>query len=774
MSDMPDLNEFSAIPEGPGPGPGPNKEFDWKKSNGVKWGVAIGLGVLTVLIFCLALGVFGNGKKNIASNPGDSTSTPDSPPPNNPPPTDSNPPTPQDTSNQNPSTTPGAENPTTPAPDNPSTATPNPDPNATPTPNPLPSNFAGVPAGYPAGMGQPPIPNADPAKPPLADDIKTWKKDEYLRARRENHPKLAEALAYARQYAPHDEKNARNFIDLLTPIKQENNPSNPGGYAQPVMPASPQVIETLVLALAENGSDLAKKTLKDILAGEFAVDEDRAAVDAVMKSMTIHPSEENDDLLILLLTKPESLRKTGTPSSTGAQPLMTASELRTKAQEAVKSASENLRIKLADQFVKSNLDSNDPAVQLLLQEDPANLRAQLAIYQSEDLTKDTTAKLEQYFSNYASLAIGLTMGIPYGVEGMSPSGATPGYASGPPPGYATGAPPGFGGVPSGFGGIPSPTTGTVPAPTTTEKLSDVERGVKLAKTLWTSSLVGKLAEQLDEVRILEKSAPSIVLASEFPLDSLRGTMHKMLKKRQTDGPAALAAAGWNEKVLNDPGTLVLVKMLNRREKKLPKGSTGPGPGYGVPPPGASGTMTKAEAAKKAEADWYEESKKLVGLWCNRFEAAAQAQRKAAKKNAPIGEPAPTKLDDFEFPKEKDTKVEDAYQLNWPEKAPAGLAEAKPGAIKIQYFHLTQTGTIKKTKTNFQKVMKNVEWHDTDKGVWADVAPKTTGSSAPRRSLDVLIMKADQSAFDPIAKEEPTDLDIHVLSIEIADPGASKE
>jgi hypothetical protein len=792
MSEMPDLNEFSAIPEGPEPGPIPDKVFDWKKSNGVKWGVAIGLALLTVLIFCLALGVFGGGKKNVAPNAGDSTTTPtpppSNPPPDNPPSTDSNPPTPStDPNNPSSTPTPGTENPAAPTSDNSSTPNPNPDPNATPSPAVPPSNFGGVPAGYPAGYGPPggtSVPPTDPAKPPLADDIKTWKKDDYVRARRESHPKLAEALEYARKNARHDEKNAQNFIDLLTPIKQDVNPSNPGNYSQPVMPASPQVIETLIFALTENGTDLAKKILKEILAGEFITDDDRSAVDAVMKGMAFHPSEENDDLLVLLLTKPESVRKAAISSPAGAQPLMAAAELRTKAQEAMKSASDSLRLKLADHFVKSSFDVNDPAVQLLLQEDPANLRAQLALYQSEEINKDTTAKLEQYFLNYASLAIGLTTGIPSGVEGMPSSSATPGYASGPPPGYgsgppgySTGAPPGYGGVPSGYGGSPSPTAGTTPTSATIEKLSDVERGVKLAKTLWTSQLVEKLTEQLDEARSLEKSAPSIVLASAFPIDSLRGTMIKMMKKRQIDGPAALATTGWSDRVLNDPGTLVLVKMLNRREKKLPRGagSTGPGPGYGgTPPGGTSGTMTKAEATKKAEADWYEESKKLVGLWCNRFEAAAQAQRKAVKKNAPIGEPAPTKLDDFEIPKEKDTEIEDAYQLNWPDKAPPGLAEAKPGAIKIQYFRLTQTGMLKKTAMSYKKVLKNAEWHDTEQGIWADVAPKTTGPSAPRRSLDVLITKADKSPYDPTVKEEPTDLEIHILAIEIADPGVSKE
>ncbi len=265
-----------------------------------------------------------------------------------------------------------------------------------------------------------------------------------------------------------------------------------------------------------------------------------------------------------------------------------------------------------------------------------------------------------------------------------------------------------------------------------------------------------------------------MLAGTFPLDSMRAAMYRMLKKKQADGPQVLDAAGFGDRVLNDPGTLVLVKMLNRKELKNSKGNSLRIPGYG---PGPSGSNPRAEAAQKklqAEYDWFDESRKLVGLWCSRFDAAAEARKKAAKKGAPIGEPPPEKLDEFELPKDKDTKIEAAYQLNWPEKVPAGLAAAKPGLLKVQYFHLTQTGTIKKAMLNLKRGMKNSELHETDLGLWAEVSPKTTGPSAPRRSVDVLVTKADKSAYDATQREEPTDLDIHILAVEIADPGAGKD
>ena len=69
--------------------------------------------------------------------------------------------------------------------------------------------------------------------------------------------------------------------------------------------------------------------------------------------------------------------------------------------------------------------------------------------------------------------------------------------------------------------------------------------------------------------------------------------------------------------------------------------------------------------------------KMVDLWCNRLEAASQAQKRAARRGQKVIESPPTRVDEFEMP--QDTKIIAAYQLNWPEKAPPDMGKVKPAA-----------------------------------------------------------------------------------------------
>ena len=80
-----------------------------------------------------------------------------------------------------------------------------------------------------------------------------------------------------------------------------------------------------------------------------------------------------------------------------------------------------------------------------------------------------------------------------------------------------------------------------------------------------------MSQHLNDVRTLEKSAQDIVLASTLPLNSVHAAMFKMLKKRMVDSPQPLEAAGWSDKVLNDPGMVVVMKLLPRSAamKKAP-------------------------------------------------------------------------------------------------------------------------------------------------------------------------------------------------------------
>ena len=144
-----------------------------------------------------------------------------------------------------------------------------------------------------------------------------------------------------------------------------------------------------------------------ILNGKFTTDDDKTAVEAVLKTLIQTPSAENDDILVKVIISPEEIR----PAM--LQGIWQPAELRSRALDLVKlNPSESLSIKLADNLAQRGLEPNDPVVDFLLQDNPANLNAQLHLYQSEDLPLDTKTKLEQFFLKHSSQAIGLTMGIP--------------------------------------------------------------------------------------------------------------------------------------------------------------------------------------------------------------------------------------------------------------------------------------------------------------------------------------------------------------------------
>ena len=81
----------------------------------------------------------------------------------------------------------------------------------------------------PAVSTTPPVKSAQGALPgsaktavavvPLPPDVKKWKKADYLRARRENHPRLIEAVAYLGTV--NVESAAQMLIDLLRPLSAD-------------------------------------------------------------------------------------------------------------------------------------------------------------------------------------------------------------------------------------------------------------------------------------------------------------------------------------------------------------------------------------------------------------------------------------------------------------------------------------------------------------------------------------------------------------------------
>jgi hypothetical protein len=613
-------------------------------------------------------------------------------------------------------------------------------------------------------------------QPKLSEDISKWEKADFIRARQENNPKLLEAVAYLGEKFPGSVPVAQQLTELLKMPKPSDQSATP--YAQNAVPG---LIEAIIDALGKNGSDAARKTLTQVLNGKITTDDDKTAVEAVLKTLIQMPSADNIDILAKVIILPEEYRP-ATPQGTW-QP----SELRSRALDLVKqNPSEDLNVKLAENLVQRGLEPNDPVVDFLLQDNPVNLNAQLHLYQSEDLSADTKTRLEQYFLSHSSQAIGLMMGLPVAVDGTA--------ATMPGGDWGRTAPSGRERSPHSSLGATN--TGVTAGDAAKSKISDYERGAYLAKLLWGEPLAGLMFERLGEARSLEKSAPDIVLASTLPLDSIHAAMFKMLKKRAGDGPQPLEAAGWSDKVLTDPGLLVIMKLLPRSKtlKTAPISGTTPAAAptrtgrypttrrpTGADASGTGAQPTRTEAAQKkeqSETEWLTTLSKMVDAWCNRFADAAQAQKKADRRGQKVLEQRPTRLDEFEIPQDaknlKDVKIIAAYQLNWPDKAPGDLGKVKLAGLKIQYFRFQLTGMLKKTMIVLKQLAKGGDVHDMSNGQWLEMI-KNGSQPGTKRSLDILVTSADKQQVDLTQKiEESIDLEVDILAIEITDPGAVKE
>jgi hypothetical protein len=192
-------------------------------------------------------------------------------------------------------------------------------------------------------------------------------------------------------------------------------------------------------------------------------------------------------------------------------------------------------------------------------------------------------------------------------------------------------------------------------------------------------------------------------------------------------------------------------------------------------PGSDAGSPYAAAAEK-EKNWIKLLSKMLEDWNNRFKSAALAQKRAARLQQKVIESPPTRVDEFELP--QDAKILAAYQLNWPEKAPADMGKVKLATLKIQYFQLLQENTLKKSLTDMKKMVKWGDAHLIPNGFWLETI-KNGSQPNTKRSIDVFVTfvnspNGTQPPVEFAQKEEPTDLQIDILAIEIADPATFKE
>jgi len=647
-------------------------------------------------------------------------------------------------------------------------------------------------------------------KPPLPDDVAKWEKEHYFRARRENDPKLLEAIAYLVKTFPGKSTVAEGLTELLKPLPPEKpaegtppgqiSPDAPGvvrpgvpGVASPVpggpisqgiTPHAPGarpyssgnltgLVEAIVAALGENGSESARDTLEQIISGTFATDDDKVAVEAALKALLAHPGPQNDSLLLRVLTEPGVVRPA---DRQGPWP---EKELQAKAFELTKqSASSGLRAELAKALVERHvrLDPKDPMHEFLLASNPLNCGAQLTIYEKADPTAEVKTRLEEQFLDYSSLAMARYLGIPDKLEQPTTGIGGPKMEAHQPdrllggfdlpgdllhgPNRKPGAPPPAAPSPGPRGKVGAPAD----KPTTDEDLAP-----RLAAGLWSRGFLALLEPKLTtkSLESLEKKPKLVLLAGTIPQDSTRALLNTLLRKRWDEGPKALETAGLTEKVITDPGLLTVVKMLPRRDTK----STARGTPRGRRPAAAGGSKIIEAAQKKqqTEQEWMDLSSKLVRAWCMRFHAATQARRKG-EADSETGSTAPLKLPEG-FDLSPNARVIASYHLAWPDEAPPEIAKLNPGLLEVHYVRVEEVNKPWKATAYYsrQADLRSSDARTIDKTTWLDNV-RVGSQKDRRRSLDVLITPPQTYVpADRHKDEDETDLVIEILSVEIKDP-----
>ncbi len=381
-------------------------------------------------------------------------------------------------------------------------------------------------------------------KPPLPDDVSKWVAADYRRAKAENHAKLPEALAYmAKRFVgkPQADAAAQLVADLLKPEPPPAAAVGALGGPAVAPPASSLNVNTALLkaaidALAVLGSPVARKCLEDLVAGDMPTSDGKQAAEAALEALAKNPSSESDEVLFRVLTARGDPR----PAVAGAS---AADELQKKAYAVVlPAASAELRLKLASFALEPTTpqEQQETLLKVLQSQAPANVPAQLLLYEKEATTQPIKASLLGYFQGYSSEALARVMG-------MSPDDL--GDKSGSRPNWGS---PSLPNVVGTFPGGPS------------KAGDDPDLPYRLVRQFWGPKFSRLVTGELADLSSLETGAPMVLLAGTIPTDATRAALYKALRKHREEGPKALETAGLIDRVFCDPGLLAVIKSLPRR------------------------------------------------------------------------------------------------------------------------------------------------------------------------------------------------------------------
>jgi hypothetical protein len=603
------------------------------------------------------------------------------------------------------------------------------------------------------------------AAPPgsLPANLAEWKKDDFLRARADGDPRLADALvALGRRTAGNAATPAFLMSWLANPPPA---PATPPGV--PAKPAKP-LAGSIVAALMANGTYAARAALREIVGGKVATLDDPAALTAAIDFLAASDDGDDEELLLRALVAPSELRPpwldavdpraTSGSGNRGS----TAEDLQKKVAAAVRaSGSESIRIRLAKHLVHPD---TSPAVRqrlvdCLLDVRCENIPAQTLVYGCEELDPKVRDVLEQRFTAWSAEALARALGLP---ATQSTAATAPLSAAG--------------------------------AASATVQAVDPASAVPV---LWTKEFVKNVARRLSLAESLKQAERPLKLAGVLPSAASRAAIRESLEKHLYETSATVDYASPYFTTVTDPGLVLVLKGLPRKGLAAQRPSAPARRGTRAGAPGATATPARTNTAElikqqhaSAEEWWIQRSEILVENWCARLRRAALADavsRSASEET--LSGLSNVSGCDLLRPNARLTAV---YHCPWPGRLKAKVPQAASDAAEVYYVRMEEKARPDLVVADYRRAVatagSTATLRATARGLWMDVFgdaddrddESTRGSgkgNSPvlaraktgtvpmgrKRSIDVLISKAVQDA--PALRQEDMDLVIEILVIE---------
>jgi hypothetical protein len=532
----------------------------------------------------------------------------------------------------------------------------------------------------------PPEPAYTPPPPPPPKverpaDVAQWKPEDYRSAKAEDDYRMLDAVNKLAAAKVGDEETAKLFIELIryetapppapeppaapaaepapaptdpaaatpgapatpgaaatpgasdpaaapaTPPPAPTPPPPPAPPATPPKPANQSLVTACVEGLAMNKTKVADAALRELLQEKIPTGiSPRVLCDAIVRGLAAHPSAGHGAILMAAVIDPTKLRPDAAatpPATSSSTPVdtYTADQLREAAFREVRGVtSPALRKQLAERFVTPAADDKfrEMVGPLLLEQRPENLGAQVILFTDGKLEPDQMKQLLVWFATQSMVVVDRMLGVPADFKPRNrPGGGMPG------------------GLPAGLMNFGVPGSAEI-----TE-----ESAALIAQQLWQPKLLDALKRGVLD-RLLagkavdpQEAAPLLLLISAMPLPTVRSQVSGFVRTLADKGTQQFAMGGAFGEHVHDPGVLIIVKQMPRKEDPAKvqerSGKTDPRrPGRPYTPPAA----TPANPAAKAQSplEWMQASEDFVGILMERFHAAAKNPK---RKTAQLGVPA---------------------------------------------------------------------------------------------------------------------------------------